>query len=91
MATDPPTQAPGGPSTTARGPISGGAGESPLSAAGVVLDDLAIRRALTRIGHELVERVEDLDALYLVGIPNGGVPLARQIARPPGAVCMKSK
>jgi len=46
----------------------------------VVLDDLAIRRALVRISHELVERNETLSGLYLVAIPNGGVPLARQIA-----------
>lgn len=47
----------------------------------VVLDDLAIRRALMRIAHELVERNGDLASLYLVGVPNGGVPLARRIAR----------
>ena len=46
----------------------------------VVLDDLTIRRALVRIAHELVERNETLDDLYLVAIPNGGVPLARQLA-----------
>lgn len=46
----------------------------------VVLDDLAIRRALVRIAHEIVERNEDLHGLYVVGIPNGGVPLARQLA-----------
>jgi pyrimidine operon attenuation protein / uracil phosphoribosyltransferase len=34
-----------------------------------------------RIAHEIVERNEDLASLYLVGIPNGGVPLARQLAR----------
>jgi len=33
-----------------------------------------------RIAHEIVERNEDLSRLYLVGIPNGGVPLARQLA-----------
>jgi pyrimidine operon attenuation protein/uracil phosphoribosyltransferase len=48
--------------------------ESPL------LDDAAIRRALMRIAHEIVEKNEDLSRLYLVGIPNGGVPLAKQIA-----------
>jgi pyrimidine operon attenuation protein/uracil phosphoribosyltransferase len=47
----------------------------------VVLDDVAIRRALMRIAHEIVERNEDLDRLYLVAIPNGGVPLARRLAR----------
>jgi len=46
----------------------------------VVLDDLAISRALMRIAHEIVERNEDLGNLYLVGVPNGGVPLARQLA-----------
>jgi pyrimidine operon attenuation protein/uracil phosphoribosyltransferase len=46
----------------------------------VVLDDLAIRRALVRIAHEIVERNEDLHGLYIVGVPNGGVPLARQLA-----------
>ena len=55
---------------------------SPASpSAGVVLDDVAIQRALMRIAHEIVERNEELDRLYLVGIPNGGVPLARQIAQ----------
>ena len=48
---------------------------------GVVLDDLAIQRALMRIAHEIVERNDELRRLYLVGIPNGGPPLARQIAR----------
>ena len=46
----------------------------------VVLDDTGIRRALVRIAHEVVERNEDLHGLYVVGIPNGGVPLARHLA-----------
>lgn len=55
---------------------------SPVPAsAGVVLDEVAIQRALMRIAHEIVERNDDLGRLYLVGIPNGGPPLARQIAR----------
>jgi pyrimidine operon attenuation protein/uracil phosphoribosyltransferase len=49
--------------------------------ANVVLDDAAIRRALARISHELIERHEDLSSLYLVAVPNGGVPLARQLAK----------
>jgi pyrimidine operon attenuation protein/uracil phosphoribosyltransferase len=48
--------------------------------AGVVLDDVAIKRSLMRIAHEIVERNDDLAKLYLVGIPNGGPPLARRIA-----------
>jgi pyrimidine operon attenuation protein/uracil phosphoribosyltransferase len=46
----------------------------------VVLDDVSIGRALMRIAHEIVERNEDLASLYLVGVPNGGVPLARRLA-----------
>jgi pyrimidine operon attenuation protein/uracil phosphoribosyltransferase len=46
----------------------------------LLLDDAAIRRALMRIAHEIVEKNDDITRLYLVGIPNGGVPLARQLA-----------
>jgi len=45
----------------------------------VVLDSTAIDRALMRIAHEIVERNDDLERLYLVAIPNGGVPLARRL------------
>ncbi|MGH7341242.1 MAG: bifunctional pyr operon transcriptional regulator/uracil phosphoribosyltransferase PyrR [Candidatus Rokuibacteriota bacterium] len=34
-----------------------------------------------RIAHEILERNEDPSRLYLVAIPNGGIPLARQLAR----------
>lgn len=47
----------------------------------IVLDDAAIGRALMRISHELVERNPDPAALYLVAVPNGGIPLARRLAR----------
>jgi len=57
-----------------------GAASPPAGGARVVLDDVAIRRALVRIAHEVVERTETLPELYLVAIPNGGVPLARIIA-----------
>ena len=59
---------------------SAGAPGHPDGVERVVLDDVAIRRALVRIAHELVERNESLEGIYLVAIPNGGVPLARQIA-----------
>ncbi len=45
-----------------------------------ILDDTGIRRVLMRIAHEIVERNEDPGDLYLVAIPNGGVPLARILA-----------
>jgi len=43
----------------------------------VILDDAGIRRSITRIAHEILERNDDAESLYLVAIPNGGVPLAR--------------
>jgi pyrimidine operon attenuation protein/uracil phosphoribosyltransferase len=58
------------------------AGQPTGSAGGhPVLDDKGIQRALVRIAHEIVERNEDAESVYLVAIPNGGVPLARQLAR----------
>lgn len=42
-----------------------------------ILADQAIRRALMRIAHEIVETTAAPDRLYLVAIPNGGVPLGR--------------
>jgi len=46
----------------------------------VLLDESGIQRSLMRIAHEVVERTEDPEHLYLVAIPNGGVPLARRLA-----------
>ena len=39
-----------------------------------------VRRALTRIAHEVVERNHGLDGVALVGLQTGGVPLARRLA-----------
>jgi pyrimidine operon attenuation protein/uracil phosphoribosyltransferase len=39
-----------------------------------------IRRATTRIAHEIVERHGGIDGLVLVGIRSRGVPLARRLA-----------
>ncbi len=46
----------------------------------VLLGEEAIARALKRIAHEILERNRDAHALYLVAIPNGGVPLARRLS-----------
>lgn len=56
------------------------------AAGSVILDDAAIRRCLVRIAHEILERSEDAAQLYLVGIPRGGVPLARLVAHSLGEV-----
>ncbi len=55
-------------------------GGDPHNGSRTILDDTGIRRALMRIAHEIFERNEDLSNLYLVAIPNGGVPLARVLA-----------
>jgi len=45
-----------------------------------VLDADEIRRALTRIAHEILERTHGGDEIVLLGIPTRGVPLARRLA-----------
>ena len=52
----------------------------------VILDDLGIRRSLMRIAHEIVERNQGCEDLYLVAIPNGGVPLGRLLVENLGEV-----
>ena len=54
--------------------------ENDAGGARTIFTDTGIRRALMRIAHEILERNEDPTNLYLVAIPNGGVPLARQLA-----------
>src|SRR5690606_32073709 len=44
------------------------------------MDADRMRRSLTRIAHEIVERNRDIEHLALVGIRERGVPLARRIA-----------
>jgi pyrimidine operon attenuation protein/uracil phosphoribosyltransferase len=46
----------------------------------LVLDGPDIRRALTRIAHEVLERNKGAQGLVLLGIPTRGVPLAQRIA-----------
>ena len=50
-------------------------------AAKSLLDAEAIARILSRIGHELIERSEELDRVALVGIQTRGVPLASRLRR----------
>jgi pyrimidine operon attenuation protein/uracil phosphoribosyltransferase len=45
-----------------------------------ILDGDDLRRALTRIAHEIVERNAGTDGLVLVGVRSRGVPLARRLA-----------
>ncbi len=46
----------------------------------IVLDEQAIRRALTRIAHEIIERNKGIDGCVLVGIKTRGIYLAKRLA-----------
>ncbi|MBI3538838.1 MAG: bifunctional pyr operon transcriptional regulator/uracil phosphoribosyltransferase, partial [Candidatus Eisenbacteria bacterium] len=46
-----------------------------------IVDADGLRRIVTRIAHEIVERNKGVDGLVLVGIRRRGVPLAARIAR----------
>ena len=55
--------------------------DRPAAPRGVlVMDAEAIRRAVRRIAHEIIERNPDLAAVVLAGIPSRGVEIARRIA-----------
>lgn len=45
-----------------------------------ILDEAAIRRALTRIAHEILERNRGVEECVLVGIRTRGIYLARRLA-----------
>ncbi|QHT60373.1 bifunctional pyr operon transcriptional regulator/uracil phosphoribosyltransferase PyrR [Paenibacillus lycopersici] len=46
----------------------------------VIMDETAIRRALTRIAHEIVEKNKGIDNCVIVGIRTRGIYLAQRIA-----------
>lgn len=46
----------------------------------VVMDEQAVRRALTRIAHEIIERNKGIDDCVLVGIKTRGIYLAKRLA-----------
>ena len=46
-----------------------------------IMDEDAMRRALVRISHEIVERNKGVEHVALVGITTRGVPLARRVAK----------
>src|SRR5882762_7090175 len=50
------------------------------TAPGTVLDADGIRRTITRLAHEVVERNGGLDGLVLVGIQTRGVAIATRLA-----------
>ncbi|WP_164462279.1 bifunctional pyr operon transcriptional regulator/uracil phosphoribosyltransferase PyrR [Bacillus sp. FJAT-42376] len=51
-----------------------------MSKKAVVLDEQAIRRALTRIAHEIIERNKGIDDCLLIGIKTRGIYIANRLA-----------
>jgi pyrimidine operon attenuation protein/uracil phosphoribosyltransferase len=47
----------------------------------VLLDEEQVRRTLSRIAHEIIERNDDLASVALVGIHTRGVPIAQRLRR----------
>lgn len=52
----------------------------PLVEKTVLMDAQAIKRALTRISHEIIEKNKGIEDIVIVGIRTRGVPLADRIA-----------
>lgn len=46
----------------------------------VVMDEIMIRRALTRIAHEIIERNKGIEDTMLIGIKTRGIYLAERLA-----------
>ncbi|SHI73320.1 pyrimidine operon attenuation protein / uracil phosphoribosyltransferase [Dethiosulfatibacter aminovorans DSM 17477] len=44
-----------------------------------IMDEKSIKRALTRISHEIIERNKGIENLVIVGIKSRGVPMAKRI------------
>ena len=55
--------------------------ESELREKAQVMDKDALKRAVTRIAHEIVERNKGTQDLVLIGIKRRGVPLAQRLAK----------
>ncbi len=59
---------------------------TPMREKAKVMDADAIRRALARMAHEVLERNRSAETLALVGIQTRGAPLARRLADAIGAI-----
>ena len=75
-----PAAAAAGPAARAPGATEVGSGAARAGAGKTVLGSDEIRRALTRIGHEILERTDGGSDVALLGIPTRGVPLAHRLA-----------
>lgn len=46
----------------------------------ILLDETAIKRTLTRVAHEIIEKNKGIDNIILIGIKRRGVPIAERIS-----------
>lgn len=46
----------------------------------VIMDDKAMRRAIVRISHEIIEKNKGVENIVLIGIRTRGVPIAERLA-----------
>ena len=60
-------------------PDSGGGENVTLIHKAIVMDEKAIKQALRRIAHEIIERNKGVEDVVLVGIRQRGVPLANRL------------
>ena len=51
-----------------------------MSQKAIILDDQAIRRALTRVAHEIIEKNKGIENVILVGIKTRGIYIANRLA-----------
>ena len=47
----------------------------------IIMDAEAMRRAIVRIAHEIIEKNKGVENIIMVGIRTRGVPLAQRIAK----------
>lgn len=60
--------------------LEGGLIMNKLVRKNIIMDKPAVKRAVVRIAHEIIEKNKGVDDLILVGIRTRGVPLAERIA-----------
>ncbi|MQA86889.1 MAG: bifunctional pyr operon transcriptional regulator/uracil phosphoribosyltransferase PyrR [Streptosporangiales bacterium] len=66
--------------TAASRPVASEGRDAPATSARTILDAADIRRALTRIAHEILERTKGGHDVVVLGIPTRGVNLAQRLA-----------
>lgn len=54
--------------------------EKELNFKKMIIDEDGIRRIITRIAHEIVEKNKGTEDLVIVGIKTRGIPLAQRLA-----------